>query len=259
MEKLQVHLRRGFEEELVMNSDGTTTHVDIVNHCLLYAFGECNEQHNEHCTQCNQLFVVIKNFINRFEEQKSIIEECRDKLYYFLAHQARKVYLNNQLKSRLAKLDNYGAILICDYKMRILPKTARETKEKFFGKRGWTLHTILVYTKFDTNQLNIQAFDHWSTDTKQDAWFTASSFDSVFDNLDPQPQWIEVFSDNGAHYHNSELMTTVSYWHQWYNIEVRGWYFFEPGEAKSSVDSHHAQVKFSKIMLSYINIYMYFH
>jgi len=257
LEKLQIHLRRGFEEELAVNSDGTTTHVDIVNHCLLYAFGECNEQHSGHCTECNQLFVVIKNFMSKFEEQKSTIEECRDKLYYFLAHQARKVYLNNQLKSRLAKLDNNGAILICDYKMRILPKSARETKEKFFGKHGWTLHTILVYTKIDTNQLNVQAFDHWSTDTKQDAWFTASSFDSVFDNLDPRPQWIEVFSDNGAHYHNSELMTTVSYWHQWYNIEVRGWYFFEPGEAKSSVDSHHAQVKFSKIMLLYPNIYIY--
>ena len=84
MEKLQIHLRRGFEEELAVNSDGTTTHVDIVNHCLLYAFGECNEQHSGHCTECNQLFVVIKNFMSKFEEQKSTIEECRDKLYYFL-------------------------------------------------------------------------------------------------------------------------------------------------------------------------------
>jgi len=107
-------------------------------------------------------------------------------------------------------LDNKGAILICDYKMHILPKSARETKEQFFGKRGWTLHTILVFTKSDTNQFNVQAFDHWSTDTKQDAWFTVSSFDSVFETLDPQLQWIEVFSGNGAHYHNSELMTIIA-------------------------------------------------
>ncbi|RHZ44324.1 hypothetical protein Glove_740g7 [Diversispora epigaea] len=126
--------------------------------------------------------------------------------------------------------------------MRILPKSARETKEQFFGKRGWSLHTILVFTKCNIDQLNVQTFDHWSTDTKQDAWFTVSSFDSVFETLDPRPQWIEILSDNGAHYHNSELITTIANWYQWYNIKIRGWYFFEPGEVKTSVDSHHAQI-----------------
>jgi hypothetical protein len=243
---LRLHLRRGFEEELSVNEDGTTMHVNTINHCLLYAFGECNEQHNDCCVECNQLFVFIQKLMANLNEQHSIIEECQGKLYYFLAHQARKVYLNKQFKARLAKLDNDGAILICDYKMRILPKSARETKEQFFGKRGWSLHTILVFTKCDsdTNQLNVQAFDHWSTDTKQDAWFTISSFDSVFEILDPRPKWIEIISDNGAHYHNSELMAVISNWNCWYNIEVRGWYFLEPGEAKTTVDSHHAQVSF---------------
>jgi hypothetical protein len=87
-----------------------------------------------------------------------------------LAHQARKVYLNDQFKAKLLELDNNGAILVCDYKMRILPKCVREMKENFFGKRGWTLHIILVFTRRDFSQLDVQAFDHWSTDTKQDAW-----------------------------------------------------------------------------------------
>jgi hypothetical protein len=93
----------------------------------------------------------------------------RNKLYYFLAHQARKVHLNNQFKAKLLELDDNGAILVCDYKMRILPKSARETKEQFFGKCGWTLHIILVFTKSNDSQLNVRAFDHWSTNTKQDA------------------------------------------------------------------------------------------
>ncbi|RGB40551.1 hypothetical protein C1646_753127 [Rhizophagus diaphanus] len=118
------------------------------------------------------------------EEHHSTIEECRDKLYYFLAHQARKVYLNSQFKARLVKLDSNGAILVCDYKMHILLKSTRETKEQFFGKRG--------------------------TDTKQDAWFTILSFDSVFETLNPRLHWIEVVSDND--------------------------------EAKTSVNSHHVQI-----------------
>ncbi|PKB98316.1 hypothetical protein RhiirA5_403980 [Rhizophagus irregularis] len=182
--------------------------------------------------------------------------ESKDKMHYFLAHQVRKVYLNSQFKAQLLELDEYGAILVCDYKMRILQKSARETKEEFFGKRGWTLHTILVFTKKDDTNLNVHAFDHWSTDTKQDAWFTAFSFNAVFETLDPKPQWVKILSDNGRHYHNSELMTLITNWHQWYNIEVRGWYFLEPGEAKTSVDSHHAQV--DQIDIGEIMIFLIF-
>ena len=54
--------------------------------------------------------------------------------------------------------------------MRILPKSAHETKEQFFGKRGWTLHTILIFTKKENEmKLDMHAYDHWSTDIKQDA------------------------------------------------------------------------------------------
>ena len=66
---------------------------------------------------------------------------------------------------------------------------------------------------------------------------------AVFEALEHKPEWIKIFSDNGGYYHCSEMMAIVRNWHQWYNIDVRGWYFFEPGEAKSLVDSHHAAVR----------------
>ena len=48
-----------------------------------------------------------------------------------------------------------GAVIIVDYKMGILPYSARETKSQFFGKRRWTLHSLLVYTKdAKNNKLN---------------------------------------------------------------------------------------------------------
>ena len=37
-------------------------------------------------------------------------------------------------------------------------------------------------------------------------------------------------------------MAIISHWYDWYNIEVCGWIFLEPGEAKTTVDSHHATV-----------------
>ncbi|RHZ54770.1 hypothetical protein Glove_423g82 [Diversispora epigaea] len=184
IENLWHHLRREFEKEIIIKNNGTAIYDNCINHCLLYTFNKCTQEHKFRCPT-----------------------------------------------SQLSKLDNDGAIFVYDYKMRILPKSARETKEQFFGKRGWTLHTILVFTKKDNSLLDVQAYDHWSTDTKQNAWFTASSFDAVFEILDPKLKWIKIFSDNGGHYHNSELMTIVAYWNQWYNID-----------AKSSVDSHHAQI-----------------
>jgi len=92
--------------------------------------------------------------------------------------------LNAQFKVTLASLDKDDVLFIADYKMRILPKSAQETKAEFFGKRKWTLHTILMFTKKDNyEELDIRAYDHWSTDTKQDAWFTASSFEAVFETI----------------------------------------------------------------------------
>jgi hypothetical protein len=127
--------------------------------------------------------------------------------------------------------------------MRILPKSAQETKAEFFGKRGWTLHTILIFTKKNNcKELDVKAYDHWSTDTKQDAWFTASSFEAVFETIKYKPRWIRIISDNGAHYHSSELMAIVAHWNEWYQIEVRDWQFLEPGEAKTTINSHHAAV-----------------
>lgn len=96
------------------------------------------------------------------------LEESKEKLVYFLAHQARKTYLNAQFKAQVLKLDEKGALILADYKMKILPKSACEKKEQFFGKRRWSLHTIIVFTKKNAI-VEAQAFDHWSLDTRQDA------------------------------------------------------------------------------------------
>lgn len=243
-------MKRNFERELVINQDGTVSHDECINHCLLYAFGECKQYHTLRCVNCDDFFVFF-DFLNMHIsfEQKIKLDQIKEQLKYYLSHQTRKVYLNAQFKTSLAQLDEDGAIIVADYKMRVLPKSARETKEQFFGKRGWTLHTILIFTKKENEmKLDVNAYDHWSTDTKQDAWFTASSFEAVFGSIEKKPKWIRIISDNGPHYHNSELMSIIAYWYDWYQIQVRSWLFLEPGEAKTTIDSHHASVSFSIIL-----------
>ncbi|PKB95600.1 hypothetical protein RhiirA5_436413 [Rhizophagus irregularis] len=92
----------------------------------------------------------------------------QEQLKCYHVHQTCKIYLNAQFNSILHELDNKGTIIIVDYKMRILPKTSRETKSEFFGKHSWTFHTTLVFQKINKD-LDIQAYDHWSSNIKQDA------------------------------------------------------------------------------------------
>jgi hypothetical protein len=160
-----------------------------------------------------------------------------------MAHHARKTYLNIHVRKNLEELDGEGAVIIVDYKMKILPQSARETKTEFFGKRGWSLHSVLLYTKnMEQNHLDVQVFDHWSNDIHQDAWFTASSLHTVIETINPKPKWITIMSDNGMHYHCTELMLIIGQWKEWYDIIPRKWVFLEADEAKTAIDSHHAQV-----------------
>jgi len=85
-------------------------------------------------------------------------------------------------------------------------------------------------------------FDHWSNDIRQDAWFTASSLHTVIETMNPKPKWITIMSDNGMHYHCTELMLIIRQWKEWYNIIPHRWIFLKAGEAKTVIDSHYAQI-----------------
>jgi hypothetical protein len=243
IELLKRHLKRGLDEEIKVLNNGHLQHTSCLNHCLLYAFGECREQHYFFCKDCISLFLLLNEIKEISLIDMEQYEEYMDKILYYLSHQLRKIYLNSQFNAALRELTHNSAVLVCDYKMKVNPKSSRETKQEFFGKEGWTLHTILVITKSSVNnELIVRAFDHWSDDGKQDAYFTASAFDAVLPKLGENVEWIKIFSDNGGHYHNSELMVIVSYWKKWYNLNVFSWQFLEPGEAKTIVDSHHAKL-----------------
>ncbi len=96
--------------------------------------------------------------------------------------------------------------------MRINPKKAKKIKDEWFGKYGWTLHFVLLYTKDqNTNNININAFDHWSRNTKQDAWFMVSFLHKVIETLDRKSKYVTIISDNDDHYYNTELMIILSY------------------------------------------------
>ncbi|CAB4438535.1 unnamed protein product [Rhizophagus irregularis] len=137
LEMLRRHLKKNYENELLVHDNGTTKHVDCINHCLLHAFDECVEQHFSRCAACDELFEVFATLSHLLgHSYNTLLSEYQEKLTCYLAHQTQKKYLSAQFNAVLNELDDHGAIIVVDYKMRILPATARETKSEFFGKRG---------------------------------------------------------------------------------------------------------------------------
>ncbi|UZO14704.1 uncharacterized protein OCT59_006153 [Rhizophagus irregularis] len=202
---LRRYLRRDFAKELNIDSSGCAKHSKCISHCLPHAFGECYLDHPDTCDNCESLLSFFDTLQNSLEqEQQEKLPAYQNRLIIFMAHHARKSYLNAQFNAQFSQLDSDGALIIVDYKMKILPKKARETKNEWFGKRGWTLHSVLVYTKnLENNNLEVQAFDD---------------------------------STNGGHYRNTELMIIIGHWKEWYDISPRRWLFLEAGEAKTAID-----------------------
>ncbi|RIB06517.1 hypothetical protein C2G38_2216835 [Gigaspora rosea] len=133
--------------------------------------------------------------------------------------------INTQIKNNKLKenVDSKFHESLIEYQNQLIYFMAHhaQMKSEFFGKRRWTLHSVFIYTQnAKTSNLDVQAYNHWSNDTKQDIWFTTSSLNAVIESLNPIPKWITIISDNGPHYHNTD-------------------------EAKTSIDSHHAQITYA--------------
>jgi hypothetical protein len=52
------------------------------------------------------------------------------------------------------------------------------------------------------------------------------------------------------------MMIILSHWKDWYNVEIKKWIFLEAGEAKTTIDSHHAQVRIIIFLYLLKNMYL---
>ncbi|UZO23756.1 uncharacterized protein OCT59_016087 [Rhizophagus irregularis] len=210
-QNLRHYIHHQYCKSLTITTDGMALHDTCISHCIRHAFGDCNIDHPNTCSNCENLF----SFFEQLKEQlgpefNDTLVNYQEKLISWMGHHACKTYLNIYVRTNLEELDADGAVLIVDYKMKILPTSSRETKKDFFD------------------------------DTHQDAWFTASSIH--LENLEPKPKWISILSDNGMHYHCTELMLIIGHLKEWYDVIPRRWLFLEAVEAKTAIDSHHAQI-----------------
>ena len=79
-----------------------------------------------HLQEIFQFFQDLKSSLNPSYHEE--IQEFQDRILYYLAHQTRKTYLNAQFSAALLELNEDGAILVVDYKI----KTFLEKKIRYY-------------------------------------------------------------------------------------------------------------------------------
>nr|CAG8640467.1 12107_t:CDS:2 [Entrophospora candida] len=91
LESIQRHLKREYEKELDVDCLGHTYHVECLEHCLPYAFGECTEPHLSKCNQCNKISEMFYQLKELMPNDIERIDKNRNKLQHYWSHQARKL------------------------------------------------------------------------------------------------------------------------------------------------------------------------
>ncbi|CAJ0843966.1 2348_t:CDS:10 [Entrophospora sp. SA101] len=61
IELLRRHMKLNYEKEIKIETDGQPHHDPCISHCLLYAFGICEENHANTCQNCDEFWILFEN------------------------------------------------------------------------------------------------------------------------------------------------------------------------------------------------------
>jgi len=132
--------------------------------CGFYANDDaipCAGIHRGVCSKCQESFSIFplidemmasvkENIIVDLDDELLMYEHqlktCRQNLIDFRAHLVLKYDEKEAEKQQLLSLEDNQAIVISDWKMKILEAFHRETQVQFFGKRGTSLLGFMVVT-----------------------------------------------------------------------------------------------------------------
>ena len=99
----------------------------------------------------------------------------------YVSHLLRTKHQADYHKFIFNSLEPGDAVVIIEYKMKLeLDVRLHECQRDRHGKRGISLHGLLVIAQVDANTKVSNIIDLWSQDTEQDSWFSQSAMDVGF-------------------------------------------------------------------------------
>lgn len=170
----------------------------------------CKEEHKMDCEACNEEFILLQ----KLKEISSVdpnfadkISKFEDKLKRYHSHLIRHHVQRGNYKRFESLLSGTNAIILTDFKMKILYENVRESQTSWFAKRGNSnLGIVFIYKNLPSEEIKIEYFDLFSEDNTQDFFFICSAFEVAlkqFKIRHPEIQDSYLLSDNGASFHSS--------------------------------------------------------
>ena len=85
---------------------GIAVHNSCISHCIRHAFGDCDLIHPVTCLKCESLFIFFEELKAAIDEKYSeTLDEYQQKLIAWMAHHARKTFLNIHVRTNLEELE----------------------------------------------------------------------------------------------------------------------------------------------------------
>ena len=182
-----------FERHLLQDKN---RHICMCLHCGFYDEKndpiQCNGNHkNFPCQDCQDSYSIFKDLLDFHEKAKNFIdasnicdmnpeiyddmlqweneiEVCRINLIDYRAHLSQKVSEQEFDKKYYLNIDDGEALVVADYKMKVLPSSYREKQIDWFSKRGISVLGVEAHVIINGKQ---EVFYHFfiSDDVNQDA------------------------------------------------------------------------------------------
>lgn len=160
----------------------------------------CRKEHLPPCQDCNDSFLLIKklhDLLDRVKEEKTLaesdidhfltiasrIERCKWNLEEYQAHIMQKHWEDMVEDQFFRDLGPGEVAVIADWKMKILIHLFRESMERFFGKKGFSLLGFMCVFGSELEDKDVEYHFYLTEDTKQDANNVLSAKQDLYKKL----------------------------------------------------------------------------
>ncbi|CAC5404351.1 unnamed protein product [Mytilus coruscus] len=220
---------------------------EVSDHCCPFALShddqkysrKCEHTHGRSCTKCEQLSSVLGLISNAATIAEYESEDQKDEVQYLVNQdRARKVVMDN--------LEKDEALLERDWAMKFLPMQYRESKSKWFAKRGLSWHVGVVSMKAYQNDYQNFTIVHVFDNATQDALTSTSILQDTINHINKENKKIKTLSlrsDNAGCFHSSYSLTTIPMINKKSLIKIKRVDFSDPQGEKCICDRKAAHIK----------------
>jgi hypothetical protein len=222
-----------------------------------------NDSHGPSCTRCAEGFGIFQELkaaieakeetarqhnaspleMQKLDQLKCDVETCISDLHDYRGHLARHTSEEEQAMTDMDTLMDDTAIVISDYKMKIIACFFRENQKKWFGKRGTPMLGFMIVTNSADPEMKADGIKDVTfvmmvtNDSCQDDWAVACGKSYIYQNHLPAHIKKVIFIADGAGCFKSKLHRAIQgFWKVWTGIEEIKYRNTPAGDGKTNLD-----------------------